>query len=368
MRTVLHIGMPKTGTTALQECLQASRGYLADCRVLYPANPPGCSFHNHRLLIFGFTPYRRLPRHILRYPAYTRANLTEKYDEFLGHLHGQVRDSRPGWVVLSSETLFRRLGPGARRSLRRALEPLGDLAVAAYLRRPSEYYLSNLQQRLKHSYRIGWLWVPPMSAILGSYARAFGPGAVRPRIYDRSLLAEGDIVRDFLRTSLPEVAIDIGRLTPEKRGNETVSAESMDLLSRYRAAFHAEADNVATRDSIELVRTLRRADAAVGARRPQLLPEIAENIDYARADPLRLRDAYGIEFPGLDYRRLERRAPWIRLPGLPGLPRRLSELVLIDRPLQRELLHRLAGSRWTKADPARRPWIDGLLREPPAGR
>jgi hypothetical protein len=365
MKTVLHIGMPKTGTTALQECLQASRGYLADRRVLYPANPPGCRFHNHRLLVFGFTPYRKLPRHILRYPAYTEANLAEKYAEFLGHLYDQVRDSRPAWIVLSSETLFRRLGPEARRSLRRALEPLGDLAVAAYLRRPSEYYLSNLQQRLKHSYRTGWLWVPPMSAILAGYARVFGPGAVRPRIYDRSLLAEGDIVRDFLGTSLPEVPIDICKLTPGKHANETVSAEAMDLLGRYRAAFHAEADNVATRDSIELVRTLRRADAAVGAPRPRLRPEIAEAIDYARPDPLRLRDAYGIEFPDLDYRRLERRLLRALIP-LPGRPRRLAELVLIDRAVQRELLRRLAGSRWARADPARRPWIDGLLRAPPA--
>jgi len=365
MRTVLHIGMPKTGTTALQECLHASRATLADHGVLYPANPPGCRFHNHRLLIFGYTPYRRLPRHVLRYPAYTEANLAEKYAEFLGHLHGQVRDARPGWVVLSSETLFRKLGREARRSLPRALEPLGELAVAAYLRRPSEYYLSNLQQRLKHSYRIGWLWVPPMFEIVRSYAAVFGAEAVRPRIYDRTLIDQGDIVRDFFRNSLPGAPVDVGALTPGKRANETVSAEAVDLLSRYRAAFHPDADNVSKRDSVELVRTLRRLDAAVGARRPELRPEIAERLDYARPDPLRLRDAYGLAFPGLDYRRLERASrPWRRL-RLPWRPRRLSELILIDRAVQRELLHRLAGTRWAAAEPERRAWVDGLLRAPP---
>src|SRR5690554_2935238 len=125
MKTILHIGMPKTGSTALQECLRASRDKLAAKGVLYPANPPGCPFNNHRMLVFGFTPYQRLPRHILRYDAYSAGNIAEKYREFLDGIAHQVRSQRPAVTVLSSESLFRSLRPKARRSLVEALAPLG---------------------------------------------------------------------------------------------------------------------------------------------------------------------------------------------------------------------------------------------------
>ena len=63
MRTILHIGQPKTGSTALQTCLKASKAELAAAGVLYPDNPPGCGFNNHRLLIAGYTADRDPARH-----------------------------------------------------------------------------------------------------------------------------------------------------------------------------------------------------------------------------------------------------------------------------------------------------------------
>ena len=206
--------------------------------------------------------------------------------------------------------------------------------------------------------------------VLESYAAAFGAAALRPRVYDRAQLAQGDIVADFLAAHLPERAIDPAALTRPANANESVSAEAMDLMRRFRLAFHRRADDVATADSAQLLRTLRRADAAVGAQRPRLRPEIAEMIDYARADPLALRDAYGLVFPDLDYRRLERggtgRATWPLLRAL-WRPWRLEELVAIDPGVRRALLDRLARSRWAGADPDRARWVGEILRDPAPG-
>jgi hypothetical protein len=360
MRTVLHIGMPKTGSTALQDLMLASRPYLEERGVLYPANPAGCGFNNHRMLIFGFTHFRRLPRHILQHPKYTRWNLWEHYAGMLATLQEQVEAVRPSHMVLSSESLFRRLRLPARWKLSRTLAPItGDTVIAAYLRRPSGFYLSNLQQRLRHSHVIGPVRTPSMYKILRDYGATFGRENVRPRVYHRDSLLDGDIVCDFFGAYLEEAAIDMTRLTPGGNANETLSAESMDLLRRFRKTFHPEIDNVPQRSGVLLARTLRQAEGAAGAKRPQLRPDIAEMIDYARPDPLLLRDTYGIAFPDLDYRRFERGRP---VP-IPKKDWRLCELIFIDTAIQRRLLRGIIGSRWVREDPARGEWVQGLVRD-----
>jgi DNA-binding phage protein len=364
MRTVLHIGMPKTGSTMLQNCLGASRGVLGAHGVLYPENPPGCPFNNHRLLIFGFLGFDELPRHVRKHARYTAASMGADHAEFLAHARAQIAAARPGCAVLSSETLYRRLRPAGRASLAGAIAALGaelgEVRVAVYLRQPSEYYLSALQQHLKNAHSITAPRVGSPLGVLESYAAAFGPAALAPRIYDRRMLADGDIVADFLAAHLPEAGIAPGALTRPAHGNETVSGEAMEILRAYRLAFHPQADDVPTRDSAALLRALRRIDGEIGAGRPRLRPEIAEAIDYARTDALHLRDRFGLVFPGLDYARLARRGGVLarlraRLGGLRE-PRRLEEVIAIDPALRRAMLDRLAASRWARAEPARAAW------------
>lgn len=363
MKTILHIGMPKTGTTALQECLRASRDWLAERGVLYPANPPGTRFNNHRMLLLGLLPYEALPRHMRNRSEYDQATVAEKYAEFLEDLGRQVRAARPAVTILSSESLFRHLDGRRISALRAALAPLGpEVSVAVYLRQPSEHYLSNLQQRLRQSADLGLLKPPFILRNIDSYARAFGRAAITARVYSRELLHNGDIIDDFFATHLPEAAVDTTGLTRPSGVNASVSAEAMDILRRYRLAFHAGRDDVSTRDSSRLVQALRLAGEAVGAPRSRLRPEIADFVDYGASDPLRLRDDYGIVFPRLDYRRLERR--WFGwLPRLPRRPRRLEDLVVIDPAARRDMLGHLGGSDWAKARPERRAWIAGLLAE-----
>ncbi len=360
MRTVLHIGMPKTGSTALQDLMRASRPHLEERGVLYPANPAGCGFNNHRMLIFGFVPFHRLPRHILQHPEYTRWNLREHYAAMLATLRDQIGAVRPRHMVLSSESLFRRLHLPARWKLSRTLAPImEDAVIAAYLRRPSAFYLSNLQQRLRHSHVIGPVRTPSMYKILRDYGATFGRAAVRPRVYHRDSLLGGDIVHDFLGAYLGDAAIDPARLTPGGNANETLSAESMDVLRRFRETFHPGIDNVPLKSGVLLARTLRQAEEAAGAGRPRLRPHVAEMIDYARPDPLLLRDAYGIVFPDIDYRRFERG----RTAPVPRKDWRLDELILIDAGIRRRLLRSVARSRWAREDPVRGEWARGLAED-----
>jgi len=361
--------MPKTGSTVLQDCLLASGPALAARGVLYPENPPGAPFNNHRMLLFGFAGQRQLPRHVLKHPQYRDPGArAAEFAAFRAHLGAEVAAARPGTLVLSSESLYRVLDASARATLAETLAPFGPVRVAVYLRRPSDYYLSALQQRLKSAHTVTPPRVRSPLEVLAGYAAAFGPAALAPRVYDRALLAEGDIVADFLAAHLPEAGVDPATLARGRRTNETVSAEAMDLMRRFRLAFHAAEEDVPSRAGSALLRTLARADQALGPARPRLRPEIAAAIDYARPDALRLRDEHGLVFPGLDYDRLARP----RLPGRSLAPRlrallrpwRLEEVVEIDPERRAALIDRVARSRWAGEDPGRAAWIAGLRREP----
>ena len=57
VRIILHIGMPKAGSTALQAALAAARRPLGKAGVLYPKGA-----FNHNFLVAGIAPVNRLGR------------------------------------------------------------------------------------------------------------------------------------------------------------------------------------------------------------------------------------------------------------------------------------------------------------------
>jgi hypothetical protein len=359
MRTLLHIGMPKTGSTALQDCLLRSHDHLLARGVLYPRNARDADHNNHKLLVQPLLPFERQQRHLRQ--DWTEEELAAQHASFIAALAEQVAASRPACLVLSSETLYRRFPGRAEEKLKAQLAAIGaeaPVTVAVYLRRPSERYLSGLQQKLKASWQVNQPVPPNYRRTLEQYRGFFGQDAVRPRIFARSLLAEGDIVADFCAAYLPEFGLARADLADVGRVNEASSAEAMDIQRRYRWDFHRAHDDHHTRDSIQLAAALAGAEAALGAKRPRLRPGIADMVDYATDEPLWLRDAFGLEFPDYGYARLERDGA---RPG-PEREYRLHELVEIDAGLQAAMIAHLAASRWGSADPARAAWLDGLLR------
>lgn len=155
MKTFLHIGMPKTGSTALQETLLASHDELLRKGVLYP-RVPDPTFNNHRLLLVGTTPLEKLPRHIRR--NYDEADLEGRKADFLRAVRADQRQHAPQAMVLSSESLFRNFSDAGKKVLMAGLHKIGadpgQTTVVAYVRRPADRYLSGLQQHLKASWKI----------------------------------------------------------------------------------------------------------------------------------------------------------------------------------------------------------------------
>ena len=357
MRTVLHIGMPKTGSTALQDCLSRSREYLLSCGVLYPENTDDVEFNNHRLLVQPLLDYARLPPSMRR-GASGPEDLERWHANFIASVRRQVEKSGPDCLLLSSEHMFRGLASKRAEQVLKDLEAMGaeDVGIVMYARRPSENFLSHCQQDLRTSYKVKQPSVPNYRKTLRRCIELFGRENITLRLFNRAHLVDGDIVTDFCASFLAAEDVRRDQLEDVVRSNESTGAESMEIMRRYRVEFDADRNSEHTRGSNKLVHALYFAEEAVGAPRPRLKPEIADMIDYSSDQVLWLRDRFGLEFPGIDYQRLDREGPV----GLPSRDFALEEMVEIDRGVWNAILREIDRT-WANGDDRRKAWVAGLL-------
>ena len=141
MKTIfIHIGTPKTGTTAIQNFLNDNRTTLKKYGLIYPVFK--VKYQRERSVRNG---------HWLINPEVSR----EKYDECMKHLiHVTNKFSR---VVLTDEGFWNRGGAETDfwLNLRKVLEPRDiQLKVIVYLRRQDDYAYSYYAQRIKQQRRL----------------------------------------------------------------------------------------------------------------------------------------------------------------------------------------------------------------------
>jgi hypothetical protein len=327
LKIILHVGMPKAGSSALQLACARSRRDLARRGVLYPKSP--ISARHHNLLAAGLRmPGGRLPRRIA---AAHGDRLLAGPDSVADWIASAKAEAGAVWaetLVLSSESLFRLSGEDSFRRLESLLRgPSDSLEIVAYVRRPSEHYLSSVQQILKASHRIRPLRPVRYRTALEGFARI----ADRLHVikYDRSAFPDGDIFGDFLRL-VPGAG---GLAAPRGEGdtNVSISAEGMALLFDYRRLVHSQSRNRFTPDSERLLRAIRAAERRVGGEAaPRLIEAIREAVDLASEDILWLRDRHGIVFDGVDYGR-------VGTALLTTRPERIESICVVD-PDRREAL------------------------------
>jgi hypothetical protein len=341
MKVLLHIGMTKAGSSALQEGLAAAQKDLEGRGILYPDR--GRTRNSHLLLLEGLVPPERLPRGLRGMYREDFQAMARDRRAWLDELRKVIAKRRCHTLILSEEFLFYVRSEEGLTELRRRLLALAgavDIEVIAYVRRPSEHYLASVQQRLKGAHSIpGPNPVGYRQAIDGFDAHV----ADRMHVvhYDRASWVDGDIVRHFLATLLPGAESVV---RPGPAVNESLSAEAMSILAEYRSRFWSDQDNRMTPDTNEVVRVLSTLDATSGdARRARLHDHIAQMVDLGSTDLLWLRDTHGITFDGVDYAAIHR--PATRHEPLP----RVDCICPVDDDRREELLwgavHHLATAR-----------------------
>lgn len=297
-RVILHIGMPKCGTTALQHTLRANRRLLLKKGVIYPAG--GELPANHNILIAPFVPAAKLPRIFRQVYEGKPEQRLEDVRQVIRSVAAQAREMDANTVILSGEMLFKALNRKNAEQLRSMLLSIGDrITVVVYVRHPAKFYLSMAQQGIKASFQIPEPKGRAFRKILESYAGVGDEMLVSA--YDRDLLHGGDISRDFCKKALGFDEDLLNELAP-LQSNETMSAEGMDILLQYRKLACFDKNGVFTGDSNLLGKLIREVDPEIpGFGRPALRREIAGRIVRSSVDLPWLKDTWNIEFPDVDY-------------------------------------------------------------------
>jgi SAM-dependent methyltransferase len=187
----LHIGFPKTGTTSIQTWLTEHAPALAAHGVLYPAH--GRDGQEYQ---YG---HHRLARSLVERPL---SELTVTWPD-MARLRDEMETSPAQTIVISSEDFSMRLQQPEVDLLAQHLADF-DVRIVCYVRRQDEFIISlwstavayygeadPLSCYLDHS-RLDY------AGTISPWARAFGPGAILLRVFERSQLVGGDAVEDFL--------------------------------------------------------------------------------------------------------------------------------------------------------------------------
>lgn len=188
---ILHIGFPKTGTTSIQMWFTENTAALAALGVLYPGtgrDEQGYHYGHHRL-----------PRSLVESPL---SELAAAWPD-MEKLRDEMANSPAQTIVISSEDFSTRLQQSEVDFLAQHLADF-DVRIVCYVRRQDEFIISVWSTAVAYygesdplSCCLDHSWLDYAGTIV-PWARAFGPGAVVLRVFERSQLAGGDAVEDFL--------------------------------------------------------------------------------------------------------------------------------------------------------------------------
>ncbi len=262
MKAILHIGFPKTGTTTIQDFLEANRDALENQRILVPSYNRWESLPPNHFEHTGHLP--------LAYAVYDPA-VPDPYMEYLlklSRIKPSQRDTTTlsiPWQKLLEEIREKRdkidtvlftcemlsfCTPEATGRLRTLLAGLFDeVQIIVYLRRQVESLLSAYSQIQKMGFAFptfdSYLLLLPevletyymnYSYFLRRWGENFGKKNVHVRIFHRAEMYKNDLLSDFSRTA----GLDDSRLHRVEPSNASLPAEAVEfcrILNKTHGAF-----------------------------------------------------------------------------------------------------------------------------------
>ena len=300
-RLLLHIGHPKTGTTALQSVLSANaEKLLREASILYPTKTTPTEYKH----AFAIPWLLGLENEAIRRRGRCKNEELESLSrDYWMSLTSEIKTERPEHLILSAEGfwIMRKASPEKVVFFRKSLYELASkIKVAGYLKSPPSYFTSMINQKLRN-FRQVYL---PRSNYYRSSIEAWestGFDECSWRIFDRSRLHNRDIVDDFCAHHLPSSLIP-STLNREgvEQANSSVSNEALIILEELASSQPILKNDIYEPRRSKVVDIIRQADSEIGGHsRPHLTEEATAGI-ISRCRDLAWLQSRGLTFPDID--------------------------------------------------------------------
>lgn len=294
-KLLIHIGTGKTGTTSIQRSLLVAQRLGTLGPVCYPdvLKSKWRSPNPHAFLGYVYRP-RHVPG-IFR-PKDRQDALKALIPEFRRDLEGYFLKNDN--IILSTEYLAACNQEEIVR-FRKDLEQyaFSDVAVIVYVRNPADFYLSAINQNLRKSPNI----VDPrrfryqFRRAVSRWSDAFD-GKIIVRPFDRSLFRLNCVVQDFVQVASGFFSREMGPVE-SLNSNESLSAEAMVLLQKYRRFRSHDTNNLLKRDAARLRKILVESAQALPQTKARLRRGVEALITERHKDDLSwLHSQHGIDF------------------------------------------------------------------------
>lgn len=235
----LHIGLAKTGTTAIQSYLADNRRILLEQHgVLFPRSLG----HQLSSNLAAACQQSARPDDLRKKRGLLTPAAVDGYrEELAARLAEEIAGERPERLVISSEHFTSRLHSDAELArVESFLRPFArSIRVWIYLRRQDELIRSAYTTAVRNGGTSPFHWPgagrerPDLyfDRLLERWAGQFSHEAINVRLYDHTRLSGNDIVADFCEAlALP---VDLAR--PGAKSNASLDAQSLDFLRRFNS-------------------------------------------------------------------------------------------------------------------------------------
>lgn len=279
--TILHIGLDKTGSTAIQLACLNNKRVLLENKILYPLSDFS---HGQLGSCFYDDPVEYI--HNIELARADRKQIEQEDQHYLQSLLDEIQQSNVTEMILSSEAFGFMDAPSVLR-LRGFLSTISErVHVVLYCRPPLSYAVSALSQRARTG-RPFWSDPPvqEIRKICQAYEDAFGRENITARAFVRNTLPDGDVRLDFFSLAglSPDYVKRSMRLGVE-RDNSTLSAEAMLIAEALRQS-HSDRPLANIEFSLKYESLLRTIRGGAIRLTQQQLAEVRsasrEHIDYA---------------------------------------------------------------------------------------
>ncbi len=294
MKTILHIGLEKTGTTSVQQLLKTNRATLLGQGTLVPTSlHPGNNFYLAMASFSSFRPDGLLKAEGIKNQAALDAFRRKVLTKFQAELRSS---SSVKQILISSEHLQSRLTSVEDiQQLKDNLQSVGlhDFEILVYLREPIRIALSHHGMAIKKGVFVDESFFEPnhprVSQILGfkqsleMWQQVFGVDALRVRLYPEGQKPSALIEDFFVATSINPVGLV---LDSDTKRNVNLSLGALQILNQVNLASKSSGRQLA---SMAFFDRLERHVPGKGLVADQLMVEKFEHYYAASNEWVRAR-------------------------------------------------------------------------------